>query len=72
MPDDVDVYVSDAPSRYPPDNPMRTKVKRVRFCFLYVEAMYIIIMSISCIFKEWVLVISPLITSDAALRERHC
>ncbi|XP_077149419.1 RIMS-binding protein 2 isoform X19 [Ranitomeya variabilis] len=28
VPDDVEVYVSDAPSRYPPDTPMRTKVKR--------------------------------------------
>ncbi|XP_075032654.1 RIMS-binding protein 2 isoform X7 [Mixophyes fleayi] len=29
VPDDVEVYLSDAPSRYPPDTPMRTKVKRV-------------------------------------------
>ncbi|KAM4052486.1 RIMS-binding protein 2 isoform 8-T8 [Anomaloglossus baeobatrachus] len=28
VPDDVEVYLSDAPSRYPPDAPMRTKVKR--------------------------------------------
>ncbi|XP_040272185.1 RIMS-binding protein 2 isoform X12 [Bufo bufo] len=28
VPDDVEVYLSDAPSRYPPDTPMRTKVKR--------------------------------------------
>ncbi|XP_063820706.1 RIMS-binding protein 2 isoform X19 [Pseudophryne corroboree] len=29
VPDDVEVYLSDAPSRYPPDTPMRAKVKRV-------------------------------------------
>ncbi|XP_040203394.1 RIMS-binding protein 2 isoform X10 [Rana temporaria] len=29
VPDDVEVYLSDAPSRYPPDTPIRTKVKRV-------------------------------------------
>ncbi|XP_053557832.1 RIMS-binding protein 2 isoform X2 [Bombina bombina] len=29
VPDDVEVYLSDAPSRYPPDTQMRTKVKRV-------------------------------------------
>ncbi|XP_073413161.1 RIMS-binding protein 2 isoform X13 [Dendrobates tinctorius] len=28
VPDDVEVYLSDAPTRYPPDTPMRTKVKR--------------------------------------------
>ncbi|XP_040203384.1 RIMS-binding protein 2 isoform X7 [Rana temporaria] len=28
VPDDVEVYLSDAPSRYPPDTPIRTKVKR--------------------------------------------
>ncbi|XP_066459507.1 RIMS-binding protein 2 isoform X3 [Eleutherodactylus coqui] len=28
VPDDVEVYLSDAPSRYPADTPMRTKVKR--------------------------------------------
>ncbi|KAM9329365.1 RIMS-binding protein 2 isoform 2-T2 [Gastrophryne carolinensis] len=28
VPDDVEVYLSDAPSRYPQDTPMRTKVKR--------------------------------------------
>uniref|UniRef100_A0A6I8R5D6 RIMS-binding protein 2 n=1 Tax=Xenopus tropicalis TaxID=8364 RepID=A0A6I8R5D6_XENTR len=29
VPDDVEVYLSDTPSRYPQDTPMRTKVKRV-------------------------------------------
>ncbi|XP_025021462.1 RIMS-binding protein 2 isoform X3 [Python bivittatus] len=29
VPDDVDVYLSDAPSRYPQDAPIRTKAKRV-------------------------------------------
>ncbi|KAM8960326.1 RIMS-binding protein 2 isoform 2-T2 [Pelodytes ibericus] len=29
VPDDVEVYISDAPSRYPQEAPMRTKVKRV-------------------------------------------
>ncbi|XP_031758334.1 RIMS-binding protein 2 isoform X16 [Xenopus tropicalis] len=28
VPDDVEVYLSDTPSRYPQDTPMRTKVKR--------------------------------------------
>ncbi|XP_063310420.1 RIMS-binding protein 2 isoform X4 [Pelobates fuscus] len=29
VPDDVEVYISDAPSRYPQETPIRTKVKRV-------------------------------------------
>lgn len=29
VPDDVEVYLSDAPSRYVHDTPMRTKAKRV-------------------------------------------
>ncbi|KAJ7309723.1 hypothetical protein JRQ81_007785, partial [Phrynocephalus forsythii] len=29
VPDDVEVYLSDAPSRYAPDTPIRTKAKRV-------------------------------------------
>ncbi|PIO34104.1 hypothetical protein AB205_0026450 [Aquarana catesbeiana] len=28
VPNDVEVYLSDASSRYPPDAPIRTKVKR--------------------------------------------
>ncbi|XP_075689427.1 RIMS-binding protein 2 isoform X14 [Rhinoderma darwinii] len=35
VPDDVEVYLSDAPSRYPPDAPMRTKVKRECKCRFY-------------------------------------
>ncbi|XP_034262022.1 RIMS-binding protein 2 isoform X3 [Pantherophis guttatus] len=30
VPDDVEVYLSDAPSRYPQDAPMRTKAKRLK------------------------------------------
>ncbi|XP_074777550.1 RIMS-binding protein 2 isoform X7 [Athene noctua] len=34
VPDDVEVYLSDAPSRYVHDTPMRTKAKRSAVCFM--------------------------------------